>query len=47
MAPLGTAMTEHHIQSLWRLSSTPIVCFDGDQAGERAALRAAERALPF
>lgn len=47
VAPLGTAMTEHHIQSLWRLSSTPIVCFDGDQAGERAALRAAERALPL
>ncbi len=47
VAPLGTAMTEHHIQSLWRLSPTPIICFDGDQAGERAALRAAERALPL
>ena len=46
VAPLGTALTEHHITSLWRLTPHPLLCFDGDQAGARAAHRAAERALP-
>lgn len=47
VAPLGTALTEQQIALLWRLTREPILCFDGDSAGERAAVRAAERALPL
>jgi DNA primase len=47
VAPLGTAMTEDQIQLLWRLTDEPYLCFDGDNAGMRAATRAAERALPL
>lgn len=47
VAPLGTALTEEQIVLLWRLSAEPILCFDGDSAGWRAALRAADRALPL
>lgn len=47
VAPLGTAITEHQLQLLWRFSDEPVLCLDGDQAGLRAALRAAERALPL
>ncbi len=46
VAPLGTALTEEQIQLLWKMSKTPILCFDGDAAGQRAAARGAERALP-
>lgn len=46
VAPLGTALTEEQIQLLWKMSKTPVLCFDGDAAGQRAALRGAERALP-
>lgn len=46
VAPLGTALTEMQIAELWRLVPEPILCFDGDAAGVRAAYRAAERALP-
>ncbi|MBN4016207.1 DNA primase [Rhodospirillaceae bacterium AH-315-P19] len=46
VAPLGTALTEMQIAELWRLAPEPILCFDGDAAGLRAATRAAERALP-
>jgi DNA primase len=46
VAPLGTALTEDHLAELWRLSPAPILCFDGDAAGTRAALRTAELALP-
>jgi len=46
VAPLGTALTEDHLAELWRLSPAPIICFDGDAAGARAALRTAELALP-
>ena len=46
VAPLGTALTEWHMESVWRLVPDPILCLDGDEAGQRAALRAAERALP-
>lgn len=46
VAPLGTALTEGQLQRLWRLSATPILCFDGDSAGQKAAARAALRALP-
>lgn len=45
VAPLGTALTENQIPMLWRLADEPVICFDGDAAGQRAALRAAERAL--
>lgn len=45
VAPLGTALTETQIEELWKLADEPILCFDGDAAGQRAAARAAERAL--
>jgi len=46
VAPLGTALTETQLGLLWRLSPAPILCFDGDTAGGKAAVRAALRALP-
>lgn len=46
VAPLGTALTEDQIARLWRLSDGPILCFDGDAAGQKAAVRAIGRALP-
>ena len=47
VAPLGTALTEEQIQLLWKVVREPALCFDGDAAGQRAAAKAAERALPF
>jgi DNA primase len=47
VAPLGTALTEEQLTELWRLSPAPVLCFDGDSAGARAAARAAELALPM
>ena len=47
VAPLGTALTEEQIEELWRLADEPILCFDGDTAGQRAMARAAERGLPL
>lgn len=47
VAPLGTALGEFQLQELWRLSLEPILCFDGDAAGQRAAARALRRALPL
>lgn len=51
VAPMGTALTEEQILHLWRLipkdEKAPILCFDGDIAGQRAAARAAERVLPL
>ena len=46
VAPLGTALTEEHLQLLWRLNDAPVLCFDGDAAGQKAAQRAAEMVLP-
>ncbi|WP_371421526.1 DNA primase [Tardiphaga sp.] len=46
VAPLGTALTENQLQLLWRMADEPILCFDGDRAGQKAAWRAAELALP-
>ena len=46
VAPLGTALTEMQLGLLWRMTPSPLVCFDGDSAGQKAALRAALRALP-
>ena len=45
VAPLGTALSEEQIMALWRLAREPVLCFDGDEAGQRAAGRAAERVL--
>ncbi|MBY0393624.1 MAG: DNA primase, partial [Novosphingobium sp.] len=47
VAPLGTALTEDQIERLWRMVETPVLCFDGDAAGQRAAARAIVRALPL
>jgi DNA primase len=47
VAPLGTVLTEFHLHELWRLGPEPILCFDGDDAGRRAALRALHRAMPL
>ncbi|MDP6475126.1 MAG: DNA primase [Alphaproteobacteria bacterium] len=46
VAPLGTALTELQMEEMWRLVDAPILCFDGDNAGRKAAARAGERALP-
>ncbi|MBX7540786.1 DNA primase [Qipengyuania sphaerica] len=47
VAPLGTALTENQIELLWRQVECPLLCFDGDNAGRRAAMRAITRALPL
>lgn len=46
VAPLGTALTENQLRLLWRVSNQPVLCFDGDGAGQRAADRAIDLALP-
>lgn len=46
VAPLGTALTENQLELLWRMAGEPVLCFDGDQAGLKAAWRAADMALP-
>ncbi len=47
VAPLGTALTADQLALMWRLNDEPILCFDGDDAGRRAAYRAADLALPL
>jgi DNA primase len=47
VAPLGTALTEHQIERLWSMTECPVLCFDGDAAGQKAADRAMLRALPM
>ncbi|MEL7445155.1 MAG: DNA primase [Pseudomonadota bacterium] len=47
VAPLGTALTEMQLEMLWRMVERPILCFDGDNAGQKAAIRAIGRALPL
>jgi DNA primase len=47
VAPNGTAVTEAQLERMWRLDPSPIMCFDGDAAGRKAAIRAATRALPL
>jgi DNA primase len=46
VAPLGTALTEDQLALLWRMADEPVLCFDGDKAGLRAAYRAVDAALP-
>lgn len=46
VATLGTALTENHLQKIFRYTSEIVFCFDGDEAGRRAAARALETALP-
>ena len=45
VAPMGTALTESQLEQLWRLVDEPVLCFDGDSAGQRAAERACHRAM--
>lgn len=51
VAPLGTALTEEQIELLWKMAphdeKEPVLCFDGDEAGYRAAVRAADRVIPL
>ena len=51
VAPMGTALTEDQILSLWSMvvddEKLPILCFDGDNAGRSAASRACDRILPL
>nr|WP_255696734.1 DNA primase [Sandaracinobacteroides sayramensis] len=47
VAPLGTALTEEQIQLCWKSTDSPILSFDGDGAGQRAAMRSALRILPI
>ncbi|MDA8230165.1 MAG: DNA primase [Magnetospirillum sp.] len=47
VAPLGTALTERQLEQLWALAAEPVLCMDGDSAGQRAMERACERALPM
>lgn len=46
VAPLGTALTEDQLALIWRIAPEPVLCFDGDKAGLRAANRAIDVALP-
>src|SRR6201997_4072548 len=45
-APLGPALTKNQLALLWKMADEPILCFDGDKAGQKAAWRAADLALP-
>ena len=47
VAAMGTALTEEHMEALWRLAPEPVLAFDGDAAGRRAAYRSMDRALPL
>lgn len=46
VAPLGTALGENQLKLLWRVTPQPVLCFDGDEAGQRAAHRTVDLALP-
>ena len=47
VAPLGTALTEEQITEAWKVCEEPTLCFDGDGAGIKAAIRSVDRALPI
>ncbi len=46
VAPLGTALTDNQLALLWKMTAEPVLCFDGDEAGLRAAYRSIDTALP-
>lgn len=47
VAPLGTSLTADQLALMWKIADEPILCFDGDSAGRRAAYRAVDMALPL
>ena len=47
VAPLGTALTEDHVAILCKSNRNIVFCFDGDNAGQKAAMRACTLVLPF
>lgn len=47
VAPLGTALTGDQLHLLWKMADEPILCFDGDEAGIRAANRSIDVGLPL
>jgi DNA primase catalytic core len=47
MAPMGTAITENQIRRLWKMANEPVICLDGDTAGQRAMDRVAHLCLPM
>jgi len=47
VAPLGTALTEEQVLEAWKVCPTPTLCFDGDGAGIKAAIRSIDRILPI
>ena len=47
VAPLGTALGENQLKLIWRVTAQPVLCFDGDEAGQRAANRTIDLALPL
>ena len=47
VANMGTALTEKQLALIWRYFNSPIICFDGDKSGLNAAIRSAEKLLPF
>jgi DNA primase len=47
VAPLGTALTAEQLALIWRMTPEPTLCFDGDEAGRRAAYRAVDLAMPL
>ena len=46
IANSGTALTDHQIGTIWKFFSSPIICLDGDQSGQNAAIRIAEKLFP-
>ena len=47
IANSGTALTEKQIELIWKFFSNPIICLDGDESGQKAALRIAEKLFPL
>ncbi|MCF3974437.1 DNA primase [Paracoccus salsus] len=47
VAPLGTAITEDQLRLMWRVSPEPVIALDGDAAGQHAARRLIDLALPL
>ena len=47
IANSGTALTERQIDLIWKFFTNPIICLDGDESGQKAALRIAEKLFPF